>query len=351
MRRADLGRAARQGRVERDRRQRSLQQRLENLDGTGDREAVDTLRDVQHLGQIGRRHAGLALAPDRADLRRRAPDQEGDQGRRRRAGSPAAACLGDLVVLARLPAKPRQVELTELLGGRTFGGRDRIVGRRLDDDPIALILDCDGGGAPAMPDRCGDRDLAPLEIFMRFFMKSIMESDWDSAHNRHGYDTPPVLCWNGGDPSTYRLQSSPGTRPGGAVRSRPLAQPRADALASMLDVDLDAGICHACLSFVSFALDEGDPVEIARQIRCMTPDLWEDGLAESALAAVRRACELGVPDAEAALEDLERKRGRSSVARSIVRRLAEELSRRTRTEMSLEALARDRLRSAPPELN
>jgi hypothetical protein len=133
--------------------------------------------------------------------------------------------------------------------------------------------------------------------------------------------------------------------------SCPLPQARADALATMLDLDLDAGICHACLSFVSFALDEGDPVEIARQIRHMTPDLWDDGLAEPTLAAVRRACELGVPDAEAALADLNRHRGKSSVARSIVRRLAEELSRRARTEMRLEALARDRLRLATPELN
>jgi len=135
------------------------------------------------------------------------------------------------------------------------------------------------------------------------------------------------------------------------VTSRPLPQARADALATMLDVDLDAGICHACLSFVSFALDEGDPVEIARQIRRLTPELWDDGLAEQAIAAVRRACEFGVPDAEAALADLERHCGRSAVARSIVQRLAEELSRRTRTEMRLETLARDRLRLAPPELN
>lgn len=119
----------------------------------------------------------------------------------------------------------------------------------------------------------------------------------------------------------------------------------------MLDLDLDTSICHACLSFVLLALDEGDPVEIARQIRRTTPDLWDDGLAEPALAAVRRACEFGVPDAEAALTDLERHCGRSSVARSIVRRLAGELSRRTRTEMRLETLARQRLRSARPELN
>ncbi len=58
----------------------------------------------------------------------------------------------------------------------------------------------------------------------------------------------------------------------------------------------------------------------------MTPDLWGDGLAEPALAAVRRACD-------------------------IVRRLAEELSRRARTELRLAALRRERLPPAAPELN
>jgi hypothetical protein len=135
------------------------------------------------------------------------------------------------------------------------------------------------------------------------------------------------------------------------LRSRLFAQLRTDALVRELDVDLDVGICYACLSFVSFALDGGDPSEIARQIRRMTPALWKDGLAEPALAAVRRASDRGVPDARAALVDLERNGCTSSVARSIVRRLAEELSRRTRTELHLEALARERLPPTRPELN
>ena len=129
------------------------------------------------------------------------------------------------------------------------------------------------------------------------------------------------------------------------------AKRRADAVAAALELDLDMGICHACLSFVSFALDDGNPAEIAGATRRMTPWLWDEGLADQALAAVRRACDRGVPDAHAALADLELKAGRSAVARSIVRRLAEELSRRTRMEMRVEALARDRLRLAPPELN
>jgi hypothetical protein len=132
--------------------------------------------------------------------------------------------------------------------------------------------------------------------------------------------------------------------------SRPFTQHRADALTHELELDLH-GICHACLSFVSFALDSGDRAEIARWTRRMTPDLWHDGLSEKALAAVREARDRGVPDAAEALEDLERRGGRSIVARSIVRRLAEELSRQTERGLQLLDLARPRLEESPPELN
>ena len=132
----------------------------------------------------------------------------------------------------------------------------------------------------------------------------------------------------------------------------PLSERRASALAAALDLDLDAaGVCHACLSFVSLAMDAGDAVAIERELRRMTPDLWEDGLAEPALAAVRRALELGEPDAETALADLEQRGARSAVAREIVRRLAAELSFRVSTRQRVRALARDRLLRAPPELN
>ena len=122
-------------------------------------------------------------------------------------------------------------------------------------------------------------------------------------------------------------------------------------MARTLDLDLNAGICHACLSVVSFALDDGNPAKIRGELMRMTPWLWDEGLAEHALAAVRRACERGVIDADTALADLELKGGRSTTARSIVRRLAADLSRRTKNELRLEALARDRLRLAPPGLN
>ena len=130
-----------------------------------------------------------------------------------------------------------------------------------------------------------------------------------------------------------------------------IPQARADALAAALDLGLDIPVCHACLSFVSFALDDGDPKEIARETRRMTPILWAEGLAEPALAAVQHASDFGVADARAGLADLERNGGRSWVARAIVRRLADELSRRTRTELHLWALTRERLRAAPPEWN
>jgi hypothetical protein len=105
----------------------------------------------------------------------------------------------------------------------------------------------------------------------------------------------------------------------------PLTPARVDALVVRLDLDLDGGVCHLCLLFVCQALDGGDPRATAGVIRRMTPDLWSDGLSEPALATVRRACAAGIPDAGAALADLERCGGRSIVARAIVRRLAEML--------------------------
>ena len=102
---------------------------------------------------------------------------------------------------------------------------------------------------------------------------------------------------------------------------------------------------------MSFALDSGDRAEIARWTRRMTPDLWHDGLGVKALTAVRGARDRGVPHAAEALGDLERRGGRSIVARSIVRRLAEMLAEDARRAFQLLDIARDRLSEAPPELN
>jgi hypothetical protein len=119
--------------------------------------------------------------------------------------------------------------------------------------------------------------------------------------------------------------------------ARAFTTEQADALAAKLDVDLDCGVCHACLSFVSLALDEGDLRDAEREIARMTPVLWEDGLAAPALAAVARARDLGFSGAAEALVDLERKGGKGRIARSIVRRLARDLCSQMRREVAIRA--------------
>jgi hypothetical protein len=109
-----------------------------------------------------------------------------------------------------------------------------------------------------------------------------------------------------------------------------ITREQADELAAQLEVSLDDGICFACLSFVSFPLELGDSRELAGALRRMTPDIWDDGLDVRALRAARRARMAGVPRAAEGLADLERRGGRSVVARALVLRLAGELSRRSR---------------------
>jgi hypothetical protein len=129
-----------------------------------------------------------------------------------------------------------------------------------------------------------------------------------------------------------------------------LSTARARVFVAQLDLSL-AGVCLACLSFVSFAVDDGDERDIARQVRVMTPHLWEDGLDIQAFAAVRAACQRGVRDGPLCLADLESRGARSPVAREIVLRLAHLLVSETATQTALEARARPRLALAPPELN
>jgi hypothetical protein len=125
-----------------------------------------------------------------------------------------------------------------------------------------------------------------------------------------------------------------------------------DAFAAALDLDLSrTQVCYACLSFVSSPLEKGDLRAARGWARRMTPSIWEEGLAEPALAAVRKARDAGLRGAGDALAELERTGGRSAVARAIVLRLAADLTRRTRIEMHLEAAARERLDEAPPEWN
>jgi hypothetical protein len=103
----------------------------------------------------------------------------------------------------------------------------------------------------------------------------------------------------------------------------PIPELVADKIARDLDLDVDdIAICHACLSFVCFSIDSGDPREIRRWTNRMTPDLWEEGLEQPARLALKRA------GAREALADLDQNGARSHVARAIVRRLAADLSRR-----------------------
>jgi hypothetical protein len=88
-----------------------------------------------------------------------------------------------------------------------------------------------------------------------------------------------------------------------------------------LDVDR-IPICQACLSFVSMSLT--DPKEARHWTFQMTPQLWEEGLREPALEAVRKLGD------RAALADLEAKGGRSATARGIVLHLAQQQEERSR---------------------
>lgn len=127
---------------------------------------------------------------------------------------------------------------------------------------------------------------------------------------------------------------------------------QARAFAAQLEVDVGrTSICYACLSFVSFPLDHGHEREAINEARRMAPILWDEGLAEPALALARDAARMGMRGAVAALAELETLGGRSAVARALVLRYADDLARRTRVELGLEEAARGRLALAPPELN
>jgi hypothetical protein len=108
----------------------------------------------------------------------------------------------------------------------------------------------------------------------------------------------------------------------------------AAALAAELELDVDdLAICHACLSFVSFAIDAGDERKVAGSITRTAPDLWAEGLAQPVRTALRRARERGVANAEEAIASVEKSGPRSQVTRAIVRRLAADLSARARGDL------------------
>ena len=103
---------------------------------------------------------------------------------------------------------------------------------------------------------------------------------------------------------------------------------QARAVAHALELDLDEiDICLACISFVSFPLRAGDDREVHRALAYVTPHLWEEGLALSAVAALERARRAGLPHAQAALADIDALGSRSRVVREIVLCLAADLGR------------------------
>jgi hypothetical protein len=108
----------------------------------------------------------------------------------------------------------------------------------------------------------------------------------------------------------------------------------AAALAARLDLDLDdTPICLACLSFVSLPLGSGEEREARSWTRRVTADIWAEGLEQPALRALRRACDEGVPDAEAGLGDVDQRGGRSLMAQGIVWHLAGDLAARARGDL------------------
>jgi hypothetical protein len=114
-----------------------------------------------------------------------------------------------------------------------------------------------------------------------------------------------------------------------------------DALVQQLDLDVDRiGICSACLSFVAIPLGNGDEKTARREARHMTPILWDEGLAEPAVASLRRATVAGLDGAEEALSDVERSGGRSATARVIVLSLAADLAHRVEREVRAAKAAR-----------
>ena len=113
-----------------------------------------------------------------------------------------------------------------------------------------------------------------------------------------------------------------------------MTRAEAAALAAELELDVDdLGICHACLSFVSFAIDAGDERKVAGSITRMAPDLWAEGLSQPVRLALERARTLGVPNAAEAIAAVAESGPRSQVVRAIVRRLAADLSARAKGDL------------------
>ena len=127
---------------------------------------------------------------------------------------------------------------------------------------------------------------------------------------------------------------------------------RSDELAASLDLDVESsGVCLACLFFVSMPLADGDTAAARREARRLVADLWQDSLDARLTAALVRARDDGVPDAGAALDDIDSRGPRATVVRAVVLRLAAELAEQARAEFRLLTDARARVSRGMPELN
>jgi hypothetical protein len=116
------------------------------------------------------------------------------------------------------------------------------------------------------------------------------------------------------------------------------------ALATRLDLDLDnAGICLACLSFVTLPLSAGNGRKARTELVRVTPDLWAEGLSDSLGAALERARLGGDPDAKEAIREVELAGARARIVSAVVERLALEQVERAR-------VARERNESIWPAL-
>jgi hypothetical protein len=113
-----------------------------------------------------------------------------------------------------------------------------------------------------------------------------------------------------------------------------IAAEAAAALAAQLELDVDeVGICHACLSVVSFPQRAGDERKTRRATNEFAPILWDEGLEAPVRAALDRAREAGVAGAEVAACDVEARGGRSVTVKAIVRRLAADLWERSQGDL------------------
>ena len=105
-------------------------------------------------------------------------------------------------------------------------------------------------------------------------------------------------------------------------------------LAARLDLDLDhCEVCLACLSFVSLPLGAGDEHGARSGARQMSRYIWDEGLEQPALLALRRARDDRIPDAEDGLADADESGGRSLMAQGIVWHLGGDLAARARGDL------------------